>query len=229
MNQKNIKDLTVVLSRTNYAERDRILTMLTPNYGKLSVLAKGVRTSKSKLAGGIELFAENEVVLIKGNGDLYVLTSSRMKQFWGDIAKDIEASTYAFECLKNVNKITRDEAGAEYYPYISELLNGLSSGKIDLLQIKIWSSLRLLNCLGVMPNLKTLASGEPIPAERKYQFDFDKQCFFVRPDGPYSQDHVKILRTFALLPKPVQINGCNPEIIGSSERLVDILLKEHIN
>jgi len=39
------------LSRTDYGEADRILTVLTPDYGKLRLLAKGVRKVKSKLGG----------------------------------------------------------------------------------------------------------------------------------------------------------------------------------
>ena len=44
----------IVLRRTNYGEADRILQLLTPK-GKRSVMAKGVRRERSKLAGGIEL------------------------------------------------------------------------------------------------------------------------------------------------------------------------------
>jgi DNA repair protein RecO (recombination protein O) len=43
----------VVLTRINYAEADRILTVLTEDFGKVSLIAKGTRKEKSKLAGGI--------------------------------------------------------------------------------------------------------------------------------------------------------------------------------
>ena len=52
----------IVLRRTNYGEADRILQLLTPK-GKRSVMAKGARRERSKLAGGIELFALCDVVL----------------------------------------------------------------------------------------------------------------------------------------------------------------------
>lgn len=53
--QNDLHTRAIVLRRTNYGETDRILNLLTPE-GKKSVLAKGVRREKSKLAGGIELF-----------------------------------------------------------------------------------------------------------------------------------------------------------------------------
>ena len=59
----------IVLRRTNYGEADRILQLLTPE-GRRSVMAKGVRREKSKLAGGIELFALTDVVIGQGRGEL---------------------------------------------------------------------------------------------------------------------------------------------------------------
>jgi DNA repair protein RecO (recombination protein O) len=43
-----IKDQAVVLQVTELGESDRIVTMLTENYGKIRGVAKGVRKSKSR-------------------------------------------------------------------------------------------------------------------------------------------------------------------------------------
>src|SRR5690606_3084593 len=84
---KTHRTRAIVLRRTNYGEADRIVQFLTPE-GKVSVMARGVRREKSKLAGGIELFAICDVVVGDGKGDLGVLTSSRLVQFYGNILKD---------------------------------------------------------------------------------------------------------------------------------------------
>lgn len=42
----------IILTRTDYGEADRIITLLTPGHGKLRLIAKGVRRIRSKLAGG---------------------------------------------------------------------------------------------------------------------------------------------------------------------------------
>ena len=60
----------IVLRRTDFGEADRILTVLTPANGKLSLMARGARRSKSKLAGGIELFSTSDLVYIQGKSDL---------------------------------------------------------------------------------------------------------------------------------------------------------------
>ena len=59
----------IVLRRTDYAEADRVLQLLTPK-GRRSVIAKGVRRERSKLAGGIELFSLCDVVERSGRGGL---------------------------------------------------------------------------------------------------------------------------------------------------------------
>ena len=73
---KTNRTTAIVLRRTNYGEADRILQLLTPD-GKRSVMARGVRREKSRLAGGIELFAVCEVVLTEGKGELGILTFSQ--------------------------------------------------------------------------------------------------------------------------------------------------------
>lgn len=64
---KTTRTRAIVLRRTNYGEADRILQLITPE-GRQSVMARGVRREKSKLAGGIELFAVSDVVLGEGKG-----------------------------------------------------------------------------------------------------------------------------------------------------------------
>ncbi|MET0980164.1 MAG: DNA repair protein RecO, partial [Candidatus Saccharimonadales bacterium] len=64
-----LRTRAIVLRRTNFGEADRILQLLTPD-GKKSVMARGVRREKSKLAGGIELFAVCDVVITEGKGSL---------------------------------------------------------------------------------------------------------------------------------------------------------------
>ena len=51
----------IVLTRVDYGEADRIITMLTPE-GKITLMVRGVRRIKSKLAGGVELFSVSEMI-----------------------------------------------------------------------------------------------------------------------------------------------------------------------
>ena len=79
----------IVLRRTDYAEADRVLQLLTPQ-GRRAVIAKGVRRERSKLAGGIELLALCDVVIRSGRGELGLLTSARLSAFYRHILEDYE-------------------------------------------------------------------------------------------------------------------------------------------
>ena len=66
-------------------------------------------SQKSKLAGGIEFFSLNEVVLIEGKSEIKTLSSARMCEFFGEILKDFERTEFAYYAIKRfqgfVNKL----------------------------------------------------------------------------------------------------------------------------
>lgn len=225
--RRSISDTAIVLARTDYGEKDRIITVLCAMNGKLKAIAKSVRSGKSRLAGGIELFAENELGLVEGRGDLYTVTHSRMKNYFGDIAKDLNKSMYAYECLKTINKLTPDGAGSEYYDPLSKLLDALCKSRVSLDQVRIWFGLKLLYNLGASPNFKTDSDGKSLEVGQ-LQYDFDKHCFFAKSGGPYYVDHVKILRYLSAASRPVEIKQADEKLIAACERLVSLLLVEHI-
>ena len=93
---KQIVTRGIILSRTDFGEADRILTILTHEQGKIRGIAKGVRKVKSKLAGGIELFSISQISFIQGKSDIYTLTSTRLEKHFGNIVHDIDRTMYAY-------------------------------------------------------------------------------------------------------------------------------------
>ena len=64
----------VVLRYANYRERDRMLSVLTPDQGRIDVLSRGCRRPTSPLLAGSELFVHGEFVVFR-SGERYTLTS----------------------------------------------------------------------------------------------------------------------------------------------------------
>lgn len=226
--RQSISDMALVLARTDYGEKDRIITVLTRNHGKIRAIAKAVRSPKSRLAGGIELFAENELGLAEGRGDLYTVTHSRMKQYFGSIAGDINATDTAYECMKAINKLTPDHAGEEYYEILLRLFEALDESKVPLVQTRIWCGLKILDNLGASPNLLSDADGHKLNENDKYQYDFEKHCFYPRPNGPFTPEHIKVLRHLSRTSKPVEIKDLPDDISDPAEHLVTLLLSGHL-
>ena len=60
------KTSAFVLKKNNYREYDRVYTMYTSDYGKVSLLVRGARKIKSKLAPNLENFGEVKINFANG-------------------------------------------------------------------------------------------------------------------------------------------------------------------
>lgn len=221
----------IVLTRTDYGEADRILTFLTPDHGKVRALAKGVRKSKSKLAGGIELFSVSHISYIVGRGDINTLTSTRLEQHYGHIVKDVERTMFGYELLKSVNRATEDQAGEEYFILLQNLLAGLDDSNVPLPLLSLWFYMQLLKLGGHSPNLKTDTAGDTLQPDQKYTFSFDDMAFAPHPQGPFSAAHIKLLRLAISLDSPnklIEVGGVD-EVLATTLQLASTMLTQFIH
>ncbi len=190
---RQITTPAMILRRTNYGEADRIVTFLTPA-GKIKALVKGVRKSKSKLAGGIELFSESTISFIETRGDLARIVSTRLNEHWGDIVGDLQRMMFGYEAMKSLDRIIEDEAEGEYYILLKNVLEGLNDLAIPLELVEVWFYVRLLELQGHGLNLKTDINGKSLVGESLYSFSSEQMCFSVTGTGSFRPEHIKLLR-----------------------------------
>jgi DNA repair protein RecO (recombination protein O) len=193
----------IVLRRTNYGEADRILTILTPDQGKIRLLAKGVRKIKSKLAGGIELLSINDLSYMPGKGQLGTLISSRLLTNFGSIISDVTRTMYAYEVLKLIDTATEDAPDAEYFHILAKALEAINEPSLLLNWIRIWLCLHLLALNGHAPNLRTDAAGKHLDPEKKFTFSFEHMAFVEHTAGMFDARAIKLLRLAAAASNPV--------------------------
>lgn len=192
--KQHITTRAVVLTRINYQEADRIVTLLTPDHGKVRVIAKGVRKSKSKMAGGIELFSVNEITYIPGRGDIATLVSSRLVNYYGDIVKQLDRTMLGYDVLKKMNSATEDAAASEFFETLVEVLEILNTAK-ELSMIELSFIARLLNLAGNSPALTTAPNGQVLKESSNYSFSYDGMAFMPDEKGVYLTDHIKLMRS----------------------------------
>lgn len=190
---KQIITQGIVLKRTNFQEADRILTLLTSDQGKVRLLAKGVRKSKSKLAGGVELLSISEIGFITGKGDIGTLTTARLERHFGNIVTDINRTTMAYDILKLLDKTTEDNVDSDYFHLLEQSLAALNDG-LEPELLKLWCDVQLLKISGHSPNLKTDTANQPLAGNQNYNFDIEAMSFHTHPHGPYGAGHIKLLR-----------------------------------
>lgn len=217
---KQITALAIILRRTNYGEADRIVTFLTPA-GKMRAMLKGVRRSKSKLAGGIELFSESNITFMQTRGDLMRVVSTQLKTHWYGIVGDLQRMMFGYEVMKLLDRVVEDDASEGYYELLKGTLEVLSDTEVALGAVEVWFYVRFLNLLGHGLNLKTDHSGKRLDGSQLYSFSTDNMCFSPSPTGVFRADHIKLLR-LCLSHKPAVLKQVK-SITETSEPLRSLL------
>jgi DNA repair protein RecO (recombination protein O) len=209
-----IRTKAIILRRTNYGEADRILQVLTPQNGKLSIMAKGVRREKSRLAGGIELFAICDVVLHFGRGEIATLTGARLNKFFDQILLDYDRMQFAYETLKQISAASQSIDEPEFYSLTEDCLAALNDLKIGLKIIKSWFYLSLAKLLGNQLNTATDDSGMKLVEDARYDFDPSDQVFRFNETGHYDARTLKLLRV---------MTSNHPSVIAKIADIDDLL------
>lgn len=194
MRQFNTK--AIVLRRTNYGESDRIINFITPDHGRVSAIAKGVRKPKSKLAGGLELFAVCDITVAEGRGSLGMVTSARINNFFGDILRQYERTELAYVMIKEISRATESIGEPEFFDLLRDGLASINAG-IPLGIVELWFRLKMLTLLGKSLNFASDASGEALQPKTKYNYDFLENAFYVDAGGVFNEAHIKLLRLAA--------------------------------
>ena len=77
----------IIIKRSNFAEADRILTILTDRLGKIKAIAKGVRKTRSHLAGSLEPYMLVDLQLHEGK-TFYIVTGAEIMEEYQNIHSD---------------------------------------------------------------------------------------------------------------------------------------------
>lgn len=192
----------IVLRRTNYGEADRILQLITPE-GRQDAIARGVRREKSRLAGGIELFAVCDVVVTESKkGGLGILTSARLVHFYRHILEDYDAMQFAYEATKQVARATETLDEAEWFDVLVGVFAGLDASSVPRQLVETWFYLRIAVLLGAELSLSFDIQGQPLQVDSRYTYDIAEKGLRLDERGELTGDHIKFLRIVNA--KPIQ-------------------------
>ncbi len=156
----------IVLRETNYKEADKILTVLTRDFGKRTVKARGCRRKTSKLMAASQLLVYSDMTLNQRGEYLTLNETEVLDQFWS-VRQDIEllaAGSYFCEVLE-----ATAQEGQEAGDLLALLLNSLYA--LDTLKkpkelVKAAFELRLLCLTGYEPLIDACAvCGKRDPVE----------------------------------------------------------------
>jgi DNA repair protein RecO (recombination protein O) len=152
MRLKSYSSEGVVLSRKNYSEADRILSVLTKNYGKVRLLAKGVRKPKSKKRGHIEVFSKIKFSANKSKG-IDFLTEVELLDSYQGIRSNLRKASLAYYFCEVIEKTMQEEDRNQlvFQTLVTNLDNIKNTGKLKRLRKDF--VLKTLVLQGFIPNI----------------------------------------------------------------------------
>jgi DNA repair protein RecO (recombination protein O) len=160
----------IVLSRFDYGEADRILTLLTPGSGKLKAIAKGIRRPTSRVGGSLEPFAELRLALAHGR-TFDVVTQVEVIHPWLRLRDDLVSFGTASYMAEMADRTQEERhAGEAVYVLLKrgyEILDaGMAAGRVAR-----WFEMHLADELGIRPEIdRCVECGRLLEADERYRW-----------------------------------------------------------
>lgn len=143
----------IVLRRTDYGDHDYILTLLTREKGKISVLAKNAKKSVKRFAGTLELFYHLDLVIRESPRMAYLMETS-VNEAFENIRWDIVKTAYASYWTETVVQFMEEGIRQEgMFSLLSHCLSGLDSSSRPAEEWSIYFHLKFLELTGHSPEL----------------------------------------------------------------------------
>lgn len=154
---RSVKLRAVVLRTVDYGERDRVVTLLSRERGKLSAFARGARSSRRRFGGVLEPFTLLSAELSERGGDLWGLEDAGVERGFGSLRGDLARIACASYAVELARELVRDAQPHE------DLFDGLVAYLIRLDEgpARPWDLRRFeldaLRAAGLQPSLAECA------------------------------------------------------------------------
>ena len=154
---KSFKTTGIVLKESPLGENGKLLVFFTKDYGKISVVAKGVKKTGSSLVQLSQLFAYSNLELYKGNSNLYTLTGGTLVEPFCGLADDYERISAASEIVVNLLKVIQEDLpDVDTLRLLLNSLHYISTGKRPTDFVVIVFLLKMLQFQGVVPEISEI-------------------------------------------------------------------------
>jgi len=166
--ERTFRTEAIVLRRKDFGEADRLLTLFTPEAGKIQAIAKGIRKLKSRKAGHLELYTRANLLVARGR-DMDIITQAETVEAYRPLREELLRSTYGSYCVELLDKFTPDEAeNRPLYDLLAQALGWLAEAR-DLALTTRYYELQLLGMAGYQLELfRCVIKGETIKAEDQF-------------------------------------------------------------
>ena len=228
----SLKTEGIVLRSLRYGEADRILHLYTPDRGRVSAIAKGVRRARSRFGGRLEPFFRIKLVLYEGRSEMLTVTSAETVAAYPRLREDARALDGAARACEAVARVFDDgDPHAGVYHLLANqlaLLDGdpARADRANALAFR----LKLLLAAGFAPHLATCASC----GEREHLAGFSGAAGGVVctacEAGAFGLDEAAHAFLVEALGRPLaETPAASPRALAQAERAILETLEHHAN
>ena len=167
--EKSIRVQAMILAHYNYGESDRFVRMLTPDRGKISVLARGVRKMNSRKAGHLEPFTVVSAQLVQGRGSAWTIQQVETQEAYPDLARNLETTCFAAYVAELADRFSdEDTESRDLFNLVVRTIRRLHSDEDPYPALRLFD-FRLLDLTGYRPQLQDcVGCGEAIQPQAQY-------------------------------------------------------------
>lgn len=209
-----------ILHHRPFRDSSQLLDLVTRDYGKIALVARGSRGAKSRLAGVLRPFLPLSVSWV-ARGDLGTLTGAEATGAPRGMRGDAMLSAfYVNELL--LNFLHRHDPQPEIYALYTDVIGALASG-VEIIACLRSFELELLGLLGYAASFRDEAAGDNnLRSERHYHYRIEQ--------GPVAVDRTEgsMVFTGAVL-KAIQAQEFDePEVLRAASRLLREIIDYHL-
>jgi len=167
--QRTFRTDAIILRRRNFGEADRLLTVLTPQRGRMDLIAKGARRPSSAKTGHVELYTRSELLVHRGR-ELGLAVQAELRKPWQALHEDLQRGAWAGHVAELVERFTNpgDDDLAAVFDLLDATFCRLCEEADARLVVRHFE-LKLLEETGFRPELQQCVLGdEGIIAEDQF-------------------------------------------------------------
>lgn len=153
-----LKTIGFILRAIKFRESDLILTVLSRDYGKISLIAKGARRTESKFGAALDLLTLSELVFYDAE-NLKLLKEASIIEDYRMIKSDYERLTLALQSVHLLNQLVEEHhPDRAIFEFLKGFLDELGSLK-NLELAAVAAKLKLMRALGIAPRMSSCSRG----------------------------------------------------------------------
>jgi DNA repair protein RecO (recombination protein O) len=218
--------IAYILHQRAYRETSSILEVLTKDYGRVSLMARGCRGARSKIAGNLQLFTPL-VISWQGRGSLPYLKSVERADLKAPVLKGkaLLSAMYVNELIMYLlHKDDVQEAVFEQYHHCLYNLEDRENLEISLRKFEI----KLLEILGFGLNVLTEAdTGKAIDGSAQYHYHLEHGPVLSH-GKPSSQVTISGACLHGLAAEAYQQLADNNQYLAELKQLMRFVINHHL-